>query len=200
MAKICDHHFKSWTVSVTYTTKKAAFKIDLPEEMKTFAEVCAGDESGRDGYIVAATEAEVARKFDALAGRYLVEGVKREKFLAVVVSDGGKDGFDYHDDFSHGGGKCGFLSIKWMPVERVDVAGKFQYKFWRHGTERNFNRSNAVFLSWSPSREAFLKSTTDSLHDTAERVKAFFESPVIATKIDLNKICLIDFNSKKDPK
>lgn len=195
MAKIRDHRFKAWTVSVRYTAKRSRFEIEIPEEMKTYATMRT-DRLGANGYVSADTEASVVNHFENLATGYLAGGVKREKYLAVKVEASKEDRSSFHDDFYRARGKQSFVGISWAIVEKVTVAGRDEFRYQEHGRDKPFSASGANFIPWTPSREDFLASVTGSLQNIGERTKAFFESEGLATEIDLKKIPLIGFTPK----
>lgn len=195
MARIRKHSFKAWDVVVTYSTRRERFEIAIPDEMKSYASM-REDRLGANGYVSADTEASVVFQFENLAIGYLAGGVKREKYLAVGIRGSEENDNSYHDDYFRAGGKQTFLGISWAIVEKITAGGRDRYKYMANRNKEEEFTESANFIPWTPSREAFLVSVTDSLQKIAERTKTFFESESLATEIDLKKIPLIGFTPK----
>lgn len=174
MPKITNHVYKGYCVSVTYSTKRTAFKITLPQDLRMYGES-----------VESASEKGATREFDILVERYLKEGATREKIILINAASE-----NVNDDFYRAKGESAGLKIQWVILEKIVVDGEPVYRrgemfgdTMHYQKFHNFNNHYRV-IAWTQEREDFLKSTTNTLQEITSKVLSFFDQKKLESRID----------------
>lgn len=188
MARITDHRYKGYRVTVSYNLREKAFQIALPPDLKRY-----GDS------VKAISQDMVQREFEKLVDKYKEEGAQREKYILIEIEEGEKNGF-VDDNFHRANGLTGLLKVQFVVVERILVNGEYEYhtiprdrgpddeyRLSRRGREFYRLGSHMREVAWTQAREDFLTDIVATLTSLSKNIYSFFEEENLARKIDRTK-------------